>query len=108
MNNVFDIKRFGKYFMYDLNNARGNYAVSALVIGLLPLILLVFTVIFSLLFDGEVRPIMFPMKVTILVCAFFICMLSGPVKLYGSLTERKSGSDWLMLPASSFEKSRWP
>ena len=104
MNNVFDIKRFGKYFMYDLNNARGNYAVSALVIGLLPLILLVFTVIFSLLFDGEVRPIMFPMKVTILVCAFFICMLSGPVKLYGSLTERKSGSDWLMLPASSFEK----
>lgn len=104
MNNVFDIKRFGKYFMYDLNNARGNYAVSALVIGLLPLILLVFTVIFSLLFDGEVRPIMFPMKVMIVVCAFFICMLSGPVKLYGSLTERKSGSDWLMLPASSFEK----
>ncbi len=104
MNNVFDIKRFGKYFMYDLNNARGNYAVSALVIGLLPLILLVFTVIFSLLFSGEVSPIMFPMKVTILVCAFFICMLSGPVKLYGSLTERRSGSDWLMLPASSFEK----
>ena len=35
MNKVFDIKRFGKYFTYDLNNALGNYGISALVIGLL-------------------------------------------------------------------------
>jgi len=104
MNNVFDIKRFGKYFMYDLNNARGNYAVSALVLGLLPLILLVFTVIFGLVFTGEVPEIVLPVKFSMLACAFIICILSAPVKLYGSLTERRSGSDWLMLPASSFEK----
>ena len=104
MNNVFDIKRFGKYFMYDLNNARGNYAVSALVLGLLPLILLVFTVIFGLVFTGEVPEIVLPVKFSMLACAFIICILSAPVKLYGNLTERRSGSDWLMLPASSFEK----
>lgn len=104
MNDVFDIKRFGKYFIYDLNNARGNFAVSALTIGLLPLILMVFNIIFGLLFSGEVPMIPIPVKVTIMLVAFLICVLSAPVKLYGSLTERRYGSDWLMLPASSFEK----
>ena len=104
MNDVFDIKRFGKYFLYDLNNARGNFAVSAITIALLPLILMVFNTIFGLLFSGEVPMIPVPVKVTIMLCAFLICVLSAPVKLYGSVTERRYGSDWLMLPASSFEK----
>lgn len=104
MNNVFDIKRFGKYFLYDLNNARGSFAVSALTIGLLPLILLVFNVIFGLVFAGEVSELQKSMKVTLLAIVFILAILSAPVKLYGSLTERRAGSDWLMLPASSFEK----
>jgi len=104
MNEVFNIRRFGKYFLYDLNNARGNYAVSAIVIGLLPLIALIFNVIFGLMFTGNIPVVALPMKVTLLAIAFAICILGGPVKLYGNLTERRSGSDWLMLPASSFEK----
>ena len=28
MNNVFDIKRFGRYLAYDLNNARNTFGVS--------------------------------------------------------------------------------
>lgn len=104
MNNVFDFKRFGKYFTYDLNNAFSNFGVSALVIGLMPLLLLLFTVLFGLVFSGTIQTLMLPMKVTILVAVFVLAILTAPVKLYGSLTERRSGSDWLMLPASSFEK----
>ncbi|MBR4818192.1 MAG: hypothetical protein IKZ72_06090 [Bacteroidales bacterium] len=104
MNNVFDIKRFGRYFAYDLNNARNNFGVSALTVGLLPLILLFFNTLFGLVFTGDVPQVALPAKVVILVFAFIIVAISGPVKLYGHLTERRSGSDWLMIPASSFEK----
>ena len=104
MKNVFDLKRFGKYFTYDLNNAWSNFGISALVSGLLPLIFLVFFVIFGLIFDGRVPEFPSPVKFVIPMIIFVILILSAPVKLYGSLTERKAGSDWLMVPASSFEK----
>jgi hypothetical protein len=104
MNNVFNFKRFGKYCAYDLNNAWGNYGISAIVIGILPLILLVFNVIFSLVFTGEVSTIPIHAKALIFGVITIVVTLSAPVKLYGRLTERRAGSDWLMLPASSFEK----
>lgn len=104
MNNVFDIKRFGRYLTYDLNNAWNNFGISALVLGLMPLILLFFNTIFGLVFSGQVQPLHPAAKFAIFVCALIIAAISGPVKLYGHLTERRSGSDWLMLPASSFEK----
>ncbi len=104
MNNVFDIKRFGRYLAYDLNNARNTFGVSALTIGLLPLILLFFNTLFGLVFTGSVPQVVLPAKMAILAFSFIIVAISGPVKLYGHLTERKSGSDWLMIPASSFEK----
>lgn len=104
MKDVFDFKRFGKYFLYDLNNARGNYLVTAVTLGLLPLILLMFHVIFSLIFTGSVGTVLLPLKVVLLCCVLLICILSAPAKLYGGLTERRMGSDWLLIPASSFEK----
>lgn len=104
MNNVFNLKRFGKYFTYDLKNAASNYGISALTIGLLPLICLVFSVIFSLIFSGEVASIPTPVKIMLFGVAVLVVILSAPAKLYGRLTERKAGTDWLMIPASSFEK----
>lgn len=104
MNNVFDIKRFGRYLTYDLNNAWNNFGISTLVLGLMPLILLFFNTLFSLVFTGQVQQLHPAAKGSILACAFIIVAISGPIKLYGHLTERRSGSDWLMLPASSFEK----
>ena len=104
MNNVFNLKRFGKYFVYDLNNAWNNYGISALVIALLPLIMLIFNVVFGLVFNGDATPLLLPMKVTLFLVVFAVVILSAPTKLYGRLTERRAGSDWLMVPASSFEK----
>ena len=39
MNNIFDIKRFGQYFLYDLRRAWNNYGLSLLLMGLIPIIL---------------------------------------------------------------------
>ena len=31
-------------------------------------------------------------------------MISAPTKIYGSITDKRAGSDWLMMPVSSFER----
>ena len=41
MNNIFDIKRFCQYFLYDLRRAWNNYGLSLLLMGLIPIILYV-------------------------------------------------------------------
>jgi len=104
MNNVFNFKRFAKYYSYDLNNAIGSYGLSAIVTGMLPLILLFFSVLFSLIFTGEVATIPPQVKIFLFGIAVLVVILSAPAKLYGRLTERKAGTDWLMIPASPFEK----
>ena len=34
MKEIFDFKRFGKYFVYDLNNVYARYGLSLLIMGL--------------------------------------------------------------------------
>ena len=48
MNNIFDIKRFGQYFLYDLRRAWNNYGLSLLLMGLIPIILYVVYQLISL------------------------------------------------------------
>ena len=40
MNNIFNFNRFGRYFSYELRNARNSYGMTMAVVGLLPAILL--------------------------------------------------------------------
>ena len=79
MNNVFDIKRFWKYLCWDVRNAYNNFGLGLLICALLPAIAFVMTVLGTLVFNPS-------------------------SKQYGSLTDRKAGSTWLMLPASTLEK----
>ena len=106
MNNVFDIKRFGKFFSYELNNARYSFGLSLLIIGLLPAILFIFTVLFKFLSGIHVDgPIEMGFKITCFICALFVVIMASPSRLYGHLTEKKKGTAWLMIPASSLEKT---
>lgn len=104
MNNVFNFQRFGKYLTYDLNNARYSYGLSLLIIALLPAIIFFFTQLFSLIFTFQFTEYDSTISVAGLAIGTIILQLSAPTKMYGALTEKKQGSDWLMIPASSFEK----
>ena len=107
MNNVFSPKRFGQYFLYDLNNAKNNFGLSLLILGLLPVIFFIVAELFSLLFNGAFNmnaEASIPGRATTTMIAVLVAVLAGPVKLYGSVTDKRSGSSFLMLPASSFEK----
>lgn len=105
MNNIFDIKRFGNYLVYDLRRAQSNYLISGLILGLLPVICFVVPQIFSFMFVGHATENFGRgYALTAAVAAMVALVFTFPVKMYGEVTEKRYGSNWLMIPASTFEK----
>lgn len=103
-NNIFNMNRFGRYFKTDVINGAMNYGISLLVLAAMPVALEVFSGIYGLLFSGQwgtagqmARILMF--------CLFLIVIITtAPSKMYGSLTDKKEGTQFVMLPVSAFEK----
>lgn len=104
MNNIFDIKRFGSYLMYDLRNLKSNYLLSMLIIGLMPVIHFLIQYVTAFVFNGTVPDYVSAFVPAIAFGAFIALVLTMPAKLYGGITERRFGSSWLMIPASTLEK----
>lgn len=104
MNNVFDFRRFGKYFTYDLVNAKNNYWLSLLITGLLPVISYVISQMLGRLFTGEWYQGALATQISSFCAAIVVVSMGFSAKAYGRITERRAGSSWLMIPASSFEK----
>ena len=104
MNNTFSFKRFGRYFRHDLASVRDNFGLTLLIAGLLPVIVWFFTQAVHRIFSGGWAQDTTSSQIMAFLMSYFIVMLSFPVKTYGSLTERAAGSQWILLPASTFEK----
>lgn len=104
MNNIFDIKRFGNYFLYDLRNAKNNYGLSLLILGTLSISTFVIYELFALIFSQHFSEIPVAMKFMVFFASITVVILGAGTKIYGNLTEKRAGSNFLMLPASTFEK----
>lgn len=102
-NEVFNGQRFWTYFKYDLTQMWRNHVKAAIFIGLSGLILYVIGVSWHALFDHVWMAPGFPARVAVFGIACFALELYQ-TRTYGYLTERRKGSAWLMLPASTFEK----
>jgi len=105
MKNIFDFKRFGKYFLYDLNNARNSYGISGLSLALNPILVFVAFMVFQLIVKGHVSDYPDTLQVFTFAILMISLIINFTTKAYGNLTEKRLGSDWLMIPASSFEKT---
>lgn len=104
MNNTLDIKRLGKYFLYDLRRAKNNYGLSLLLMGLTPVIFFLLYIFYCFLWSLEVGQMPQTMKFVSLFVALTVVIFGAGAKLYGFVTEKRSGSDFLMLPVSGVEK----
>lgn len=104
MNEYFNFNRFGKFLTYELNHAKASCGLSLLILGLIPAILLSSYEIFSFIFTGNFGQIGMEVKRVAFSLCLIVLVMSLPAKLYGRLTEKKKGSDWLMVPASGLEK----
>ncbi len=106
MSNFFNFNRFLKVFNYDFKNSISNFGLSALLLAIGPLFCYAIVSFMSFLLahntwmGGPVLGARIGCFVAISI--FFVLMF--PSKVYGHLTDKKAGSSYIMLPASSFEK----
>ena len=105
MKNIFKLDRFGKFLAYDLNNTWNQYGLSLLIIGLTPTIVVLLNYVMHLVFSGgESFPFGLGVFLTIVAIAVMVAIIAGPKKIYGHVTDKKAGSDYILVPASTFEK----
>ena len=104
MNDVFEFSRFGKYFAYDLRNLRDRFGWSMLVLCLLPMIVFVVSEVFSLTINGEFLRMPDFVRYMVVYLSLIVTVLIAPAKIWGRITDKGYGSDYLLLPASGFEK----
>ena len=105
MSEVFNIKRFWNYFVTDTRNAWNNYGISLLLVAFMPLISFVLVELTSLVANGSLTDFAMPFKVTLAWTCVIVVILSFPVKHYGHITDKRFGSDFVLLPVSVFEKT---
>lgn len=103
MNNASCLGRFGRYFAYDLRRAWDRGGLSALCVGILPLIGYLFGLAFYLIGFMDHMPTN-SLTMSFVPIATMIYILVFPVKLYGEITDRRIGSNFLMISASTGAK----
>lgn len=104
MNNIFDIKRFWSYFMYDLRRARGRCGLSILLLGLTPVMFFVIYTIWTLALREPLEMLPSEMKFMAVFISATVVLYAFGSRIYGFVTEKRAGSDFLLLPASTLEK----
>lgn len=105
-NDIFNFRRFGKYFAADIRTCIANYGISLLAIPTLALIVMeiasgALQMASGDSWEGAIEPTRF----SAFIFVAFMILTTMPVKCYGKVTEKKYGSFWLSIPASSLEKT---
>lgn len=104
-NEIFNFKRFGKYFASDIRTCTRNYGISLLAISLLSLATTYFiSIALNLIGDKEWQGPGIEIRSIVFIAAIMLIVITMPAKCYGKLTDKQYGSLWLMLPASRLEK----
>ena len=104
-NDIFNFRRFGKYFATDIKTCWSNYGLSLLTISLItPIVLYVVLTAFNLIMTSTWDGPDMGFRFFAICVAMFCIVVTMPVKCYGRITEKRYGSFWLTLPASRLEK----
>ena len=102
-NEVFSFPRFGKYFKYDITQMWRNNGKAVIMLGGISLIVYLIWVIFSLVFTGTWQGPEIAVRAFVMMVGWII-LICYQTRTYGYLTEKRAGSSWLMVPASTLEK----
>lgn len=104
MNNVFSFKRFGNFFMYELSHIGSRFTHDMLTMGILPLIMATFSVVLNLIQGDELTYSSFESARSIYLLVLILIPIMYPARMYGRITDKKGGADWMLIPASGLEK----
>ena len=104
-NEIFDLKRFGKYFGSDLKTLWSNFGLSLMTTTLaLPLVIYIISIAFNKVINNTWCGPSMDLRLFVFAMAMFCIIVTMPVKCYGRITEKQYGSFWITLPASRLEK----
>ena len=102
---IFNFKRFGKYFGSDIKTCWANFGLSLLTISVLfPVVVYIITSAFYVILTNEWSGPGSELRLGIFAVAMICIVVTMPVKCYGKITDKQYGSFWLTLPASRLEK----
>ena len=103
MNETFSIKRFGAYFKFDIARMWHKHGKALIMFSLIGVMLYFVTAFFSLLFGKGWSAPSFEARTAVF---FIVCLIVElyMTRLYGYITKKHEGSDWILLPASKGEK----
>ena len=104
MNDIFNIRRFGRYLLSDIKNCAAGYGLSMALISLTGLIAYIITAGMSLIITGTWAGPELEFRIVIFLVAGLVLFTSMPAKCYGGITEKRKGTSWLMVPVSATEK----
>lgn len=104
MHNIFDIKRFGKWFASDMKSCTASYGISFIVISLMGLIIYAGTTIMGEIINGIWGGPGIGFRFAVFMVCLAVLLITQPSKCYGHITDKRSGSAWLLVPVSHFEK----
>lgn len=104
-NEVFNMNRFGRYLMTDIKNAIARYGVSLLVIATVALTGYLLIGFFTMIVGTGWQSVPLAGRMFMMIISFIVLTISSPAKIYGFITDKKEGSAFLMVPASSLEKT---
>lgn len=104
MSNVFNFKRFVKYLRHDLVSAWQNAGISVVVIACMPVWFFAIYELFSVVFGHGFADMSVYAGIAAYLVSFVLAIIFLPVQIYGNITDKRPGSNWLLVPASAFEK----
>ena len=104
MSNVFNFKRFVKYLRHDLVSAWQNAGMSVIVIACMPVWFFAIYELFSVVFGHGFADMSVYAGIAAYLVSFILAVIFLPVQIYGNITDKRPGSNWLLVPASAFEK----
>lgn len=104
MNNVFSFNRFGNFFMYELRHIASRFTHDMLTMGILPLMMATFSVILNLIQGEPLTHSAFDSTRTMFSVVLILTPVIYPARMFGRITDKKAGADWMLIPASGLEK----
>ena len=104
MNDTFNFTRFGKYYVSDLKNTFNNTWLTVLLTSLSGLIAYLFCGTIHLFVEGSWASYGLIGRAISFFVLLYVLILIVPSKAYGFFTDKRSGSFYTLIPASSLEK----
>ncbi len=104
-NDVLNMNRFGRYLVTDIKNAIARYGISFLIMATISLTSYLLVGFFATIVGAGWYSLETEPRTVIMGITLIVLTITAPAKIFGFVTDKKEGSSFLMVPASSLEKT---